>query len=254
MYFVRHPAEDVDKKIKALFIMGGSVHIKAMFDLDFAEDSFCDILVNSGLEIHSFNIFGSGPDPKPGPIGNMHQLNIDYAVELIKKFNIEHVISFSYGCFVGYEVAKLVKIKSLILIDPCTTAAVEKIETPDGKYIYKKKDLFEAVKYNGYDLTPNVINAYLKYISNGDSLVTASYPAKTGKSLVKYFLDKNNIQEVMSHCPLRVFFSRHSVESIRDAFPESTRIFYPIASHYFLLEEHRYQLSLDVIKFIEENN
>ena len=253
--FVR-PVSDERRMARALFIMGATWHNRCMFDIDAGEESMADILDNMGIETYAFNNFGIGPEEKPAPIGNGHQWNIDKAIDTIKRYDIDYVILYSYGCLMASEILKEVKIKGTILLDPCPRGqGLVKQKIDGGRLTVAKSAIVRGLKEVAKSpINDSMLEAYLKNVCDGEYLTTAEYPVTESIARRDAFLSKDNILGLYKAGPIRVVFTSGVSDEVQAVFPKAGLIYYPDASHWILIEDGRYQLARDVFHFIRETS
>lgn len=221
-----------------------------MFGIDAEEDSMADILNNLGIETYTFDNTGIGP-VEPDCLGNNpHQSNIDRAVEIITQHQIDYVLCYSYGCLLAPELLTLDSIKGLMLLDPCPKpAGIVKTPAGNGKIALDKKDI-EQVLQTATSVNDHMRTKHLTNLCAGDVLTVAEYPVIESIDRRESFLAKDNLDKLYNSKPLKVFFTSGVSEKIQALFPDHT--YYPTASHWILLENERYQLANDIVKFVEE--
>lgn len=208
--------------------MGGTWKTKSMFDLDFDEDSFCDLLNSSGIETITFDI----------PETN-HNDVITICEELIKTYNIKNVMGYSYGCLPAIDISLSHKINSLILLDPFSGIPINKIETEDT-LLYETKDVYDVVKANTY-MSDSAMNSYIK--SLGDSFSVSRFPKKFSKTHFDYYTDWRLHRKIK--CSTLVAFTESSKPEMHNRFSTLKSKFYN-NSHWILLEDGRKRLCEDV--------
>jgi pimeloyl-ACP methyl ester carboxylesterase len=244
MIFKRLIENDSDRRGRILYVMGATWHTKCMFDLDTVEPSFCDLLEQAGYETYTFDMLGTGPGNKKSVIGDRHQDNVNIAVDTIKRYNIDYAIGYSYGGIVSAQAVLKQPVKKLLIIEP-----IPKLEplgkSSDGDKIYLPKTAaLDALKNNKAEINPKIVEDYIKNLCEGDTLVSAAY---TSSGHGKPFRDPEFLKSVYNTCPVKSIFTKNSAENVRDIFKDSL-MYWPEASHWLLLEEHRYRL----VKFIQE--
>lgn len=230
--------------------MGATWHTKSMFDLDTSEESFSDLLQSKNLETYAFDIFGLEPNQFPDKINDQHLLNIDYAVDLVEKYNIEYIMGYSYGCLLAGAVSKRTKIKGLILLDPYATTTVSKTYPGNGRIAIDKTSIKRALVDNDTNIEPVIVNDYLHSLCTGDVLISPWYPVSACNREQQQFLQTENIESLMKFSKVKVFCTKQVPDNVKNLFPKEIMVEYPDASHWILLEKYRYQLADDVDKFI----
>jgi len=227
-----------------------------MFDIDANEESMADILNNMGIETYAFNNFGIGPEEKPDPIRNFHQKNIDKAIETIKRYSIDYVLLYSYGCLMASEILREVKVKGTILLDPCPRGqGLVKQKLDGGKLLVAKSAIFKGLKEVAKSpINDSMLEAYLENLCDGEYLTTAEYPVTESIARRDDFLSEDNILDLYKTGPVRAVFTSGVSDEVQAVFPREGFIYYPNASHWILIEDDRYQLARDVFKFIKETS
>ena len=253
--FVRHV--DGNRRVaKVLFIMGATWHNKCLFDIDAEEESMADILNGMGIETYTFDNFGIGPGEKPEPIGNFHQKNMDKAIAIIKHYNIDYIMPYSYGCLMLPQILKAVKVNGTILLDPCPRGqGIVKQNIGGGKLLVAKAAIISALK--GVVKSPindSMLEAYLRHLCDGDYLTTAEYPVTESIAQKDAFLSEDNIRDLYKAGPITAVFTSGVSAEVQALFPKEGLLVYPKASHWIFLEDDRYQLAQDILTFIKQTN
>ena len=253
--FVRHV--DGDRRVaKVLFIMGATWHNKCLFDIDTEEESMADILNKMGIETYTFNNFGIGPEEKPEPIGNFHQKNIDKAIAIIKRYNIDYIMPYSYGCLMAPQILKAVKVKGTLLLNPCPRGqGIVKQTIDGGKLLVAKAAIIRAIKEVAKSpANKSMLEAYLRHLCDGDYLTTAEYRVKKSIAQKDAFLSEDNIIDLYRAGPITVVFTSGVSAEVQASFPKEGSLLYPKASHWIFLEDDRYPLAQDIFEFIKKTN
>ncbi len=218
-------------KGRLLYLMGATWHTKCMFDLDSEQDSFATILQQLGIETYTFDNSLNG-----------HNDNVNFAVELIKQFDIDYVMGYSYGCITAYDVAQCVAVKGVMLLDPASLARVNK-KRIGNNFVLAKKDVRSALVENNTDISGLVSDSYINAVSDKEIFTVPTYPMDAYKEC-DYFnpgvLDQSNAH---------MFLTSQSTPESRTWLPEST-MYYPESSHWIMLEPGRYNLANDVSQLI----
>jgi hypothetical protein len=235
MIFTKPIKDNSLRKGKILYLMGATWHTKCMFDLDCAEDSFATLLHKGGIETYTFDI----------PTTD-HQSNVDIAVSLVKQYEIDYILGYSYGCITALDVAKQTKIAGLMFLDPRSQVTVTKQHT-DNKILVTRDNVDLALRENNVNITDVVRQAHLAALSNTDVLVVPTYPGPVCRQ-TEYFKPAN-LTELFNKQKIQLFLTSQSKEETKLWNPANT-IFYPDSSHWILLEPSRYQLAQDIEKFI----
>jgi thioesterase domain-containing protein len=198
-----------------------------MFDLDSEQDSFASILQQLGIETYTFDNSLNG-----------HNDNVNFAVELIKQFDIDYVMGYSYGCITAYDVAKAVSVKGVMFLDPASSAKVNKKHIGNN-FVLAKKDVRSALAENNTDISESVSDSYINALSDKETFTVPAYPMNAYKECDCFkpgALDKLNVH---------MFLTSQSTTESRNWLPEST-MYYPKSSHWIMLEPERYNLANDV--------
>jgi len=192
-----------------------------MFDVEAEEDSLADILTKASIETYSFNNFGTGPEAKPDHIGNLHQKNIDFAVDIINQYQIDYVLFYSYGYLMAPDVLDRVKVKGTLLLDPCPKAAGVPRQPLDGNRVaVNKLELAELLK-STTPINDLMLDAHLKNLCTGDVLTTAFYPTSVSIAGRDKFLQKENIVKLYRTA---VVHRLHTAQVGSSSLPISTNI------------------------------
>ena len=235
MLFYKKPVNN-DKNLKGrlLYLMGATWHTKCMFDLDSDQDSFATVLQKLGIETYTFDNSLHG-----------HKDNVDFAVELINRFDIDYVLGYSYGCMTACDVATQTAVQGIMFLDPASQATVNK-KRIGNNFLLSKTDVRSALIENNTNVADNVSEAYINALSNNDVFAVPTYPMDVYKDY-DYFktdlLEKSNLQILLT--------AQSTVES-RSWFPEST-VYYAQSSHWIMLESGRYNLANDILQKISSN-
>jgi esterase/lipase len=235
MIFTKLIKDDSLRKGKILYLMGATWHTKCMFDLECAEDSFATLLHKSGIETYTFDI----------PVTD-HQTNVDIAVELVKQYEIDYILGYSYGCITAIDVAKQIKIAGLMFLDPRSQVTVNK-QYIDNKILVTRNNVELALHENNVNITNVMRQAHLSALSDTDILTVPPYPGPVCRQ-TEYF-EPASLTELFNTQKIQLFLTSQSKEETRSWNPANT-IFYPNSSHWILLESGRRQLAQDVEKFI----
>jgi hypothetical protein len=232
---------------KLLFIMGGTWHTKALFDIDVKdEDSAADLFFKRSIETLAFDTVGTGIKHINLPFGNRNADNVNVARQLISGHNIKNVLCYSYGCNVLIELMKDgFTFDHVILLDPKSQANPRKEHRDDDIIIYDKIDLIKNFKESNINLSPRILQAHLNAMVN----------APNGKIITPYYpnlLDSTaqEIADLQHLCPFRIVFSNQSRANMRELFDEDKQIMYDDASHWMLIEEARHKLVDYIADFI----
>ena len=214
--------------------MGMTWHTKCMFDLDCAEPSFSDILLEHGIETYTFD---------NSKIGHRH--NVDLAVQLIQQYQIDHIMAYSYGCRVVLDLLDRVNVKGIMLLDPSSTVQVKKEKTPTGFTVYKA-DIDSILTANSVQTTAQMRAAHIAAVSDSDQLSVPGYIDHVINTTPP--LHQKNLSRVFAGAG-RLFLTGQCQPRDRQWRPEITTL-YPNNSHWILLEPGRYQLAEDVSNFV----
>ena len=197
-----------------------------MFDLDCEEDSFCDMLVESGIETFTFDI----------PFSS-HDEVFKTAKHIIKENNVQNIMGYSYGCITALQYAQQNKISRLILLEPFPLdTKIPKIDLQD-KLEFRRDSVAKLIEQTSINETMK--RAYLQSLE--EVFYTPKYPSIITKKVRaaytnEVFLSSLNCDEVFVFCT-----GNHS-DQIKKAFCKFNIQIYPQASHWILLEEGRKEL------------
>ena len=86
---------------------------------------------------------------------------------------------------------------------------------------------------------------YINAVTPDAQLITASYPVRYLKECFT-----PDVIDTLYQNNVKTFFTKNSLELLRNTFPADS-VYYPSASHWILIEQHRYQLATDVINFLK---
>ena len=231
--------------------MGATWDTKSMFDLDTVEDSLADILNQKDIETYAFDIFGGGQQiNNKSIIGNLHPKNVEYANEIIKEHNIDFVFGHSYGAPIAQHAAMGTSVKGLMFFDPFPTNPnkydIKRRWIDDfDKVVFTKSNITAAMLKYSKGINPVIWKDHLDALCDGEVFVTASYTRKVGPKIFNEFYRHSIISEI----PKRVFYSFNCDEDCLDIYDD--KVFIPDASHWIALEPFRYQLSEEIVKFID---
>jgi hypothetical protein len=222
-----------DKILKGrlLYLMGATWHTKCMFDLDSDQDSFATVLQQLGIETYTFDNSMIG-----------HKDNVDFAVELINRFDIDYVMGYSYGCITAYDVAKRVAVKGVMFLDPSSLAKVNK-KRIGNNFILTKKDVRSALIENNTDIVESVGDSYINALSDKEIFTVPTYPMDAYNEC-NYFTPN-----LLNQPNTRMFLTSQSTTESCNWVPEST-VYYPESSHWIMLESGRYTLANDISQTI----
>ena len=236
-----------DPRSKLLFIMGGTWHTKALFDIDVkGEDSAADLFFKRSIETLAFDTVGTGIKDINLPFGNRNADNINVARQLILDHGIRNVVSYSYGCNIVVELVKEgFTFDRVILVDPKSQANPKREYVDDDIIIYNKIDLIKNFEKSNINLSPRVLQSHLNAMVN----------APKGRIVTPYYTElldatPQELADLQRLFPLRIIFSGQSRQSMRELFDKDNQIMYEDASHWMLIEEVRHQLIDYITDFI----
>jgi alpha/beta superfamily hydrolase len=239
------------RKAKILYLMGATWHNKSMFDLTSRQSSLASILQSNGIETYTFDIVGSGPGSKDDFIGNQHQANVDYAIELIKQYEIDYIFAYSYGGVIATDIALKIDIKGIILLDPFANVQIPFDETSNGdKYIVKPDVVSQALIDFNTKIDSNIVQSHLKSLSNTDTLVTATYPKVVSKQRFKTFFNKDNFLGILDKCRVQVILTQGRPIHFEQLGLPNLTIRNNNASHWIMLEPERFWLAEQISRFV----
>ncbi len=242
------------ERTRLLYIMGATWHNQCMFDIDVSEPSIADLLNSKGISTYTFDIAGTGPDEKTKEIGDGHQSNIEYALELINKYQIEYVLGYSYGALLVSEMFDQLPscVKGIILLDPYAVLKQDNVifvDNGDKKLVTRAQVSQDLVDY-GCVITDEIKHAYINKLSQPDTeLTTASYPGKHMKANFEKFSSASNIEKLCSK-KIVAFFTKTSNKLVRERFPVNVKVYWPDCTHWILLEQKRFDLADNISNFI----
>lgn len=240
-----------ETKSKVLFLMGATWFNKSLFDLDTVEDSFATCLTKEGIETYTFDIVGSKPGNDESFVGKHHNTNIQTAIDIVKEYNIDYVIGYSYGCYVAKKLAEQVDVKGIIFLDPCPLLVSSKLMIcSTDRYRFSKSNFEKDIVANGGVVKPKILEDHVNSLTDEDTFTSPAYPVTTTKIDKENFLDQNQIDMILSKTKVLAAFTKNSVETVRAMFPEKNKVFYPDASHWILIEDKRFDFAKDIAKFI----
>lgn len=239
------PVDPHKRKAKVLYLMGATWHNRCMFDIDVEEDSLADILQKKNIEVITFNNYGTGPQDKTEIIGDKHRVNIEHAAELIEKHNIEYVFAYSYGCFAVRDLALRYNLKGIIILDPYLSKPnVECTLVDNGdKVQYTRVNILNNLKKYGTNILPAMLNAHLNALANGGTLVSATYPSLHLSENLELFSNPNTIKELQGRCKVNLILTKTPPITTEQLFPPEIVVRNKEASHWIMLEQHRYWLA-----------
>ena len=244
------PVDSSIRKAKVLYLMGATWHNKSMFDLASKQPSMASILQSKNIETYTFDIFGSGPGPKEGFIGNQYQANIDYAIELIKQYEIDYIFGYSSGAVMAVDIALKTPIKKIVMLDPFANIKIPFKETPDGdKYIVERDTVAQALLDYGTNIDNDVIQSYLDSLNDTGTLVTATYPRAASKERFKTFFNQDNFLGLIEKCQVKVILTRGRPPQFERLGIPNLTIRNNNISHWVMLEEGRFWLADQISQF-----
>jgi alpha/beta superfamily hydrolase len=250
MIFIK-PVDPSKRKAKVLYLMGATWHNKSMFDLDSDQPSLASILQASNIETYTFDIFGSGPGPKDYFIGDQHQANVDYAVELIEQHNIDYIFAYSYGGIIAIDVALRTAIKGIIMLDPFANISIPFGETLDrDKYIVEPSVVAQALVDFNTKIDSNIVQSHLNSLSNTDTLITATYPKIVSRQRFKTFFTQDNFLGILDKCRVQVVLTKDRPVRFEQLGIPNLVIRNNNASHWIMLEDERFWLAETISHFV----
>ena len=235
---------------KVLYLMGGTWHPRAMFDVDSSEISFAKLLAARGISSIAFDMLGTGTKPTGEPFGNRHSDNVSLAAELCREHGIRHVIGYSYGSIVAIDLLKQVSLESFTVLDPTSNARVYWDVKDGDRKVISKLHLLETLRANSVKIPGKLMKDHVNQMINHEgSLVTPAYVDDPTPGVESpHIID--SILAASSHARVHVFFTSSSSEEVISRVPDSMKTCYMDNTHWFLLEDVRHQLAEDVSKFI----
>jgi len=226
-----------DMQARLLYLMGATWHNKCMFDLDSNEDSFATILQKQGIESYTFDNLDN------------HEDNVDFAVELIDKYNIDYILGYSYGCVTAFDVVKKTKVNKIMFLDPLSQVKVNKQIIGD-QFILSKDNIRLAIKENNVHATASMIQAYVEATAGAEFMVVPTYPATRFRHSKTQYFNCDTFKNINSR-KFRLFLTDQSTEESRLWNLDITTR-YENSSHWILIEPGRHKLASDMVQFIQE--
>jgi pimeloyl-ACP methyl ester carboxylesterase len=198
-----------------------------MFDIDCEEDSFCDILVENGIETFTFDI----------PFTN-HDDVFKTTKHIIEENNVQNIMGYSYGCVTAMQYAQRNKIGTLILLDPFSHGIkVPKIEL-NNKLEFHRESIAELIEKQT-SMNETMRRAYLESLD--EVFYAPKYPIATTRRVRSAFMSEFFLSSLQCDDVL-VIFTGEPDEQAKRAYEKFNTQFYPNASHWILLEDNRKQL------------
>jgi len=197
-----------------------------MFDLDCEEDSFCDMLVEDGIETFTFDI----------PFSN-HDDVFKNVTNIIKENTVQNIMGYSYGCITALQYAQQNKISKLILLDPFSPGTKIPKKELDDKVEFRRDSVAEVIEQTSMNKTMK--HAYLQSLD--EVFYAPKYPIQTSQKFRsaytnEFFLSSLKCDEVL------VIFTGTPSDQIKRAYRKFNTQIYSEASHWILLEEGRKDL------------
>lgn len=207
-------------------MQGATWKTKSMFDIDCEEDSFCDMLVENGIETFTFDI----------PFTN-HDDVFNTAKYIIEENNVQNIMGYSYGCITALQYAQQNKIGRMILLDPFSPGTkVPKLELED-KMEFRRESIAELIQQTS--MNDIMKRAYLQSLD--EVFYAPKYPILMSQKVRsaytnEFFLSSLKCDEVL------VIFTANPSDQIKRAYRKFNMQIYPEASHWILLEDGRKDL------------
>jgi hypothetical protein len=197
-----------------------------MFDLDCEEDSFCDMLVEDGIETFTFDI----------PSSN-HNDVFKTVKTIIKENDVQNIMGYSYGCIAALQYAQQNKIGKLILLDPFSPGIkVPKIELED-KVEIRRDSVAEVIEQTS--MNEIMKHAYLQSLD--EIFYAPKYPIQITQQFRSAFTDEFFLSTLKCD-GIFVIFTGTPSEKIKRVYRKFDTKIYSQASHWILLEEARKDL------------
>ena len=227
--------------------MGSTWHTKCMFDLDSDQPSFCDLLVDQGIETYAMDIVGSGPGSKPITLGDGYRQTLDALQALVTEHKITHVMSYLNGSTLAVDLAETNSFQSLIFLDPVGQIGLKRKLVNNDYYVIDKKDIEQALIDNNTSIEPEIKNAYLKAVSQDNKLKTAAWPILNTK--IQNFYNQDYVNAICSRHVIKAHFTRQANATVKQLFSKDCEQWNN--SSWILLEPERVQLAESVASFIK---
>ena len=252
MIFIRLVPEE-NRKTKLLYLNGATSHTHSMFLLKSSAENLSDVLFNNNIESYTFNYYGTGHEDKPEFIEDSTSIEIEKAIKLVNDYGIEYIFAYSYGCLVGRQVAlECPNLKGLVLIDPHVSLNLSFEILNNSKIKFTDAHHVANLVENGATICHEIYQDYIRGFVGENELITASYPGKYFTQKSYLFKTKEHVDSLYETLPLKVFFTKNSLEEVRKLYREYT--YYPEASHWVLVEGHMAKLMQEVVEFIDSTN
>lgn len=242
------------EKAKLLFLMGATWFNESLFDLKTETESFSTLLNKAGITTYTFNNIGSNFGDVRDYVGNRHEENKQYAVDLVNRYGIQFVMGYSYGCYAAKHVAQECDVTGVIFLDPRSNVKSTKRAINGGdRSLLTRQTMKHDLITNGATLSKQVISDHLNALTDKNSFTCPAYTITGTDADKKDFCDKTSLETLKKKTKVLSIFTKNSNESVRNLFPEPNTKFYDESSHWIMLEDKKFDLAIDVSKFIASN-
>jgi hypothetical protein len=223
---------DPDKRIARLLYIGGATyHNRCCFDLVSDEDSFATLLQKHGIETYAFDNLES------------HEDNVNFCMDLVREYNIEYLMGYSYGSRVAYDVAQEADIRCTLYVDPNSITRRRLIKVNDT-YVVEKHAVQYQIDNNSVRLSRSRAEIFINALCPGERLVVPAYLID-----LPMVYDPFNA-EVFARPDNRLYLTTQSTLPSRQWNPGSTK-YYMDSTHLIMVEPERFDLARDVAEDIK---
>lgn len=239
------------EKAKLLFLMGATWFNESLFDLETETESFSSLLNKKGITTYTFNNIGSNFGDVRDYVGNRHEENKQHAVDLVNKYGIQFVMGYSYGCYAAKYVAQNCNIKGVIFLDPRSNVKSKKVTINGGdRFLFTIQSLKNDLEINGAVIPEKVLDAHLNSLTDKNTFTSPAYPLNGCDHDKKTFCDIESLEKLKSRTDIFAIFTKNSIDSVRQLFPEKSTRLYQDASHWIMIEDRKFDLAKDITKFV----
>lgn len=242
------------KKTSVLILLGARWHCQSLVDLKLNNKlSFIDMLNKEGIDVFCLDNLGTGPTNSTEYCGNLHKDNIKNAKKIINEFNIEYVIAYSYGTTIAASLATT-NIKGLIFVDPISkipnNITAEIIENGD-KFLIQISHLKDKLKELTEISEIDIVNHCLKLSVSDEVFITPTYTINETKKMRNEIVS-HDFWNSFSEKSLLVVTTKHADPDLPVSYIKRVKHF-ENASHWIFIEPFAEDLSLEISKFIKNN-